>query len=95
MGAGIYGVPFRADPLGELRQVHISGRDDEHDATESALTRFLDDGRYQLRLPYSNDPELIMDVLKYGPDCEVVAPAGLREKVVGLLRAAVGRYGDE
>jgi len=56
---------------------------------------FLDDGSYQLRLPYSNDPELIMDILKYGPDCEVVGPAGLREKVVGLLKAAVGRYGDE
>lgn len=56
---------------------------------------FLDDGSYQLRLPYSNDPELIMDILKYGPDCEVVASAGLREKVLGLLRAAVGRYGDE
>ena len=57
--------------------------------------RFLEDGSYQLRLPYSNDPELIMDILKYGPDCEVVGPAGLREKVVGLLKAAVGRYGDE
>ena len=56
---------------------------------------FLDDSRYQLRLPYSNDPELIMDVLKYGPDCEVVGPAGLREKVLALLKAAVGRYGDE
>ena len=56
---------------------------------------FLEDGSYQLRLPYSNDPELIMDILKYGPDCQVVGPAGLREKVVGLLKAAVGRYGDE
>lgn len=53
---------------------------------------FLDDGSYQLRLPYSNDPELIMDILKYGPDCEVVAPAGLRAKVVGLLKAALGKY---
>lgn len=57
--------------------------------------RFLDDGSYQLRLPYSNDPELIMDILKYGPDCAVVGPAGLREKVVGVLKAAVGRYWDE
>lgn len=56
---------------------------------------FLDDGSYQLRLPYSNDPELIMDILKYGPDCKVLGPAGLREKVVGLLKAAMGRYGDE
>lgn len=56
---------------------------------------FLDDGSYQLRVPYSNDPELIMDILKYGPDCEVMGPGELREKVVGLLKAAVGRYGDE
>ena len=56
---------------------------------------FLDDGSYQLRLPYSNDPELIMDILKYGPECEVVGPGELREKVIGLLKAAVGRYGDE
>lgn len=56
---------------------------------------YLDDGGYQLRLPYSNDPELIMDILKYGPDCEVLGPVELREKVVGLLKAAVGRYGDE
>jgi len=56
---------------------------------------FLDDGSYQLRLPYSNDPELVMDILKYGPECEVVAPAGLREKVVNLLKAAVRRYWNE
>ncbi|MDD2884884.1 MAG: YafY family protein [Dechloromonas sp.] len=56
---------------------------------------FLEDGSYQLRLPYSSDPELVMDVLKYGPDCEVVGPEGLREKVVGLLKAAMGRYGIE
>jgi proteasome accessory factor C len=46
-------------------------------------------------VPYSNDRELLMDILKFGADCEVVAPAGLREKVVALLKAAVGRYGDE
>lgn len=53
---------------------------------------FLDDGSYQLRVPYSNDPELIMDILKYGPDCQVVEPLNLREKVKGLLGEAVGRY---
>lgn len=66
--------------------------EDWHPEQEGA---FLDDGSYQLRVPYSNDPELIMDILKYGPECEVVAPGELREKVVGLLKGAVGRYGDE
>jgi predicted DNA-binding transcriptional regulator YafY len=56
--------------------------------------RFLDDGSYQLRLPYSNDPELIMDILKYGPDCQVMEPAGLREKVEQLLLAAARRYSN-
>ena len=56
---------------------------------------FLEDGSYQLRLPYSNDPELIMDILKYGPDCEVVAPNDLRLKIKGLLARAMKGYGDE
>ena len=41
--------------------------------------RFLGDGRYELRVPYSNARELLMDVMRYGPDAEVVAPAPLRE----------------
>lgn len=56
---------------------------------------FLADGSYRLRVPYSADPELVMDILKYGPDCEVMAPAELRAKVVGLLKEAMERYGDE
>lgn len=57
--------------------------------------RFLDDGRYELRVPYSNDPELIMDILKYGPDCEVAEPEELRGKVKALLAAAREGYGDD
>ena len=53
---------------------------------------YLEDGRYQLRVPYSNDPELIMDILKYGPDCEVVGPTELRERVTDFLRKAVAQY---
>ena len=54
--------------------------------------RFLDDGSYQLEVPYSNQLELVMDVLKYGPDVEVVAPPELREAVLRRLREALGRY---
>jgi len=53
---------------------------------------FLDDGRYQLSLPYSNDPELLMDILRYGPDCEVIEPAELRERVAERLAEAVAQY---
>jgi predicted DNA-binding transcriptional regulator YafY len=52
----------------------------------------LPDGRYELRVPYSNTPELVMDILKYGPDVEVMAPAELRTEVIARLGAALALY---
>jgi predicted DNA-binding transcriptional regulator YafY len=54
---------------------------------------FLEDGRYELRIPYSNALELTMDVLRYGPDVEVVEPSILRDLVRDRLAAALARYG--
>lgn len=38
-------------------------------------------GRYTLELPYRDDRELLLEILKHGADVEVLAPAELREKV--------------
>jgi len=54
--------------------------------------RFLEDGRYELRIPYGDPRELVMDILKYGPDVEVMAPAALRRLVAERLWAACARY---
>lgn len=54
--------------------------------------RWLDDGAYELRLPYSNPTELIMDVLRFGPDVEVVGPDELRRQVCERLTEALGKY---
>ncbi|PKM03850.1 MAG: transcriptional regulator, partial [Gammaproteobacteria bacterium HGW-Gammaproteobacteria-5] len=54
--------------------------------------RFLPDGRYELKLPYSNARELLMDVLRYGADAEVVEPPALRAQIRTLLQLAVGAY---
>lgn len=54
--------------------------------------RRLADGRYELRVPYSHSRELLMDILKYGPDAEVVAPVSLREEMRIMLQLAVGAY---
>lgn len=54
--------------------------------------QWLSDGRYELKLPYSNSRELLMDVLKYGPDAEVVAPVSLREEMKILLQLSLGAY---
>ncbi len=53
---------------------------------------WLDDGRYELKVPYSNSRELLMDVLRYGPDAEVVAPVSLREELRIMLQLAIGAY---
>jgi len=57
--------------------------------------RALDEGRFELRVPYSNPAELIMDILKYGPDVEVVAPPELRGAVAERLTQAAGLYGAD
>jgi len=53
---------------------------------------WLPDGRYELQVPYSNSRELLMDVLKYGPDAEIVAPLPLREEMKILLQLALTGY---
>jgi predicted DNA-binding transcriptional regulator YafY len=53
---------------------------------------WLSDGRYELQLPYSNSRELLMDVLKYGPDAEIVAPLPLREEMKIMLQLALTGY---
>jgi len=55
--------------------------------------RWLADGRYELVLPYVDDTELVMDVLRQGDEVEVVAPPALRDKVGARLRAAAAAYG--
>ena len=50
------------------------------------------DGTYLLQFPYSQEPELVMDILKYGADVQVLAPESLRQAVAGKLRAAAKLY---
>lgn len=54
--------------------------------------RFETDGSYVLELPYSDPRELIMDVLRYGPDVEVVGPDTLRNAVRTQLAQAMALY---
>lgn len=54
--------------------------------------RILEDGSYELRIPYSDPRELAMDILKHSPDVEVIEPELLRQLLKEQLRAALGRY---
>jgi predicted DNA-binding transcriptional regulator YafY len=56
--------------------------------------RVLDDGRYELQVPYTDDRELLMDILKFGADCEVVAPASLKQRVAAECMKLQALYVD-
>lgn len=50
------------------------------------------DGSYELKIPYSKDTELLMDVLKYGAGVKVLAPAGLIKRVSDEISAIQAIY---
>jgi predicted DNA-binding transcriptional regulator YafY len=52
----------------------------------------LADGRYELRIPYSQSPELEMDILRHGEQVEVVSPDSLRKRIAERLTAAAAAY---
>jgi predicted DNA-binding transcriptional regulator YafY len=53
---------------------------------------FAADGAYTLHVPYADHRELIMDIMKYGGDCEVLKPAKLRRAVSRELGRALDHY---
>ncbi|MBL8526520.1 MAG: WYL domain-containing protein [Burkholderiales bacterium] len=50
------------------------------------------DGSYVLEVPYNDDRELVMDILRHGPDVEVLGPSALRRVVRERLAASLERY---
>ncbi len=60
-----------------------------HPQQESA---WLPDGRYELRIPYREPRELVMDIMRHGSNVEVVSPPELREQVRQELKASLRRY---
>ena len=55
-------------------------------------SHFEKDGSYILEFEYSQDPELIMDILKHGEDVEVLSPNDLKKKVSERLKRACALY---
>ncbi len=55
--------------------------------------RLETDGSYVLEIPFSDERELVMDILRHGEDVEVLEPPALRERVRERLAAALARYG--
>lgn len=52
---------------------------------------WLDDG-YHLTLPYADERELIMEILRHGANVEVLGPEALRHEIVKRVREMTEKY---
>jgi predicted DNA-binding transcriptional regulator YafY len=83
---------------GLVRVAHLRFNDDaarwvRHEIWHAKQKQTLnDDGSLDLELPYVNDTELVMDVLRHGENVEVLAPLELRQTVARRLKASSTLY---
>jgi predicted DNA-binding transcriptional regulator YafY len=88
---GIFSGP--AEHIAELRFTPEMARwiseESWHPDQEGA---FGTDGSWLLKVPFSSSRELIMDVLRYGAEVEVLAPDFLREAVAAEARKTTELY---
>ena len=51
-------------------------------------------GAWTLKVPFSNPRELVMDILRFGPEVEVLGPDFLREAVAESAQKTAKIYKD-
>jgi len=49
--------------------------------------KFNEDGSYELTIPYSNDTELLMDIMRYGAAVKVLQPIELKQQIIAEIDA--------
>lgn len=55
-------------------------------------SRIFPDGAMELRVPYADPRELTQDILRFGPEVEVLGPETLRQTIIDGLKQALERY---
>ena len=58
-------------------------------------SRTLPDGSWELKVPYTHDAELLMDILRHGPDVRLVAPQALRKQLLAALKQTMDQYAQD
>lgn len=56
------------------------------------VSRTLPNGVYELKIPYTDPRELMMDVLRHGSHCEVISPPSLRDLIQQELHKLINLY---
>jgi len=87
-GYGIFagGRAQQAELVFSAEAAQWVSREEWHPAQRS---RWLDDGRWRLEVPYVDATELLMDLLRHAGQVEVLGPLELREAYVRRLRESV------
>jgi predicted DNA-binding transcriptional regulator YafY len=90
-GYGIFSGP--ADQEAVLRFEPTAARYIAAERWHANQTQFFEpSGHLILKIPFSNEQELIMDILRYGPDVQVLAPQGLKHQIKVRLKDTLDRY---
>lgn len=91
-----YGIYFGGPPqTARLRFNAAAARWIRHERWHSQQTvRELDDGALEMSLPYHQQTELVMDLLRHGENVEVLEPPELRQTLVERVRAMQQLYDD-
>lgn len=55
-------------------------------------SKFLPDGTYELKIPYSDERELLMDILRHGSDVVVVSPQALKNSLLSEIESLMANY---
>jgi predicted DNA-binding transcriptional regulator YafY len=92
--ASTFGI-FSGKPMAwaRLRFSPLAARWVAHEKWHSRQrSRLESDGSFILEVPVGDDRELVMDILKFGPECVVEEPRELREKVAQLAKQTAAAY---
>lgn len=92
-GYGIFSHPSASLQWAQLRFTPWRSRwvEAEQWHPQQRLSK-LDSGEVELEVPYHDPRELVGEVLRYGRDCEVIAPGSLRDAVAAEVKAMVEAY---
>jgi predicted DNA-binding transcriptional regulator YafY len=90
-GYGIYagGTPNWAVLRFGAQAAQWASREEWHPQQQG---QWLEDGSYEMRLPYVDETELVMDLLRQGNEVKVLEPPGLVQAVRARLAAAAAQY---
>ncbi len=82
-----------ANSIAVIRFTGIAAKEVPHEEWHPRQTGKLEeDGSYLLSVPVGNPTELIMDVMRWGEEAEIIEPEDLRNKIALRLKSAAEKY---